>query len=76
MGSDPYRVSKSRTTPRGTTQSAMALVRKRMPSAKEKERRAADAVGQAQLISEDGGAGLQPQLLIDLITSLLKAIEE
>jgi hypothetical protein len=54
----------------------MALVRKRMPSAKEKERLAADAAEQAQLTAEDGGAGSQLQPLIDLITSLLKAIEE
>jgi hypothetical protein len=79
MGSDPYRVSKSRITTRATTRSAMAPVRKRKPSAKEKERLvAADAVDQAQLIAQDGSTAASAQLqpVIDLIASLLKAIEE
>jgi hypothetical protein len=78
MGSEPYRVSKSRITSREMTQSAMAPVRNRRPSAKAKERLAADAINQAQLITENGRAatGAQLQPLINLITSLLKAIEE
>jgi hypothetical protein len=49
-----------------------------MPSAKAKERLAADAIDQAQLTAGDGStaADAQPQPLINLITSLLKAIEE
>jgi hypothetical protein len=56
----------------------MAPVRNRKPSTKAKERLAADAVDQAQLITQDGSAvaGAQLQPLVDLITSLLKAIEE
>lgn len=76
MGRDPYRVSKSRIIPREITQAAMAPARKRMPSAKERERLETDAADQAQAITEDGDAGPQLQPLIDLITSLLKTIEE
>jgi hypothetical protein len=47
-----------------------------MPSAKEKKRLAADAADQTQAITEDGGAGSQLQQLTDLVTSLLKTIEE
>ncbi len=47
-----------------------------MPSAKEKKRLAADAADQTQAITEDRGAGSQLQQLTDLVTSLLKTIEE
>lgn len=49
-----------------------------MPSAKAKERLATEAAAQIQLITDDASAaaGMQIKTLIDLITSLLKAMEE
>ena len=78
MGSDPYRVSKSRIVLRVKAPPSMAPIRSRRPTAKVKERMAAEAVAQARLITEDANAaaGAQTKPLIDLITTLLKVMEE